>query len=137
MGNVLQAYSLGGTAPDYPDAAKNEDVVSRLIVNRAFISAYLHIRLELLSRNCTLPKRPKNHYLKVARKVISALQGYNGNNLSQRLLSLKSDRVNADYKYHTIYNFQDAQDAIDNAHSIIDDFDIEVQRKLNDGLALC
>jgi hypothetical protein len=137
MGNVLQAYRQGGTAPNYPDATKNEDVIARLIVNRAFLSAYLHIRQDLLGRNCTLPRRPASSYLKVAKRVISALQGYNGNNLSQRLLSLKSDRMNADYEYNTIHNFQNAQDAIDNARSIIDDFDHEVQRKLNDGHALC
>jgi hypothetical protein len=134
---LLQEYRHGGPGPDYPDATKNEDVVSRLIVSRAFLSAYLHIELDLLSRSCTLPKRPANSYLKVANKVVSALQGYNGNNLSQRLLSLKSDRRDADHEYNIIYTFQNAQDAIDNARSIINDFDLEIQRKLNDGHALC
>ncbi len=134
---LLQEYRHGGTVPDYPDATKNEDVVSRLIVGRAFLSVYLHIKLDLLRRSCTLPKRPANSYLKVAKKVTSALQGYSGNNLSQRLLSLKSDWLDADYEYNTIYNFQNAQDAIDSARSIINDFDLEVQRKLNDGHALC
>ncbi|MHA2003261.1 MAG: hypothetical protein ACW975_03185 [Candidatus Thorarchaeota archaeon] len=137
MSNVIRAYRQGDAVPNYPDATKNEDVVSRLIVNRAFLSAYLHIRQDLLNRSCTLPKRPASPYLKVAKRVISALKGYNGNNLSQRLLSLNSDRMNADYEYNTIHSFQNAQDAIDIARSIINDFDHEVQRKLNDGQALC
>ena len=79
------------------DGANEHDLLSRVVMNRAYLAAYLHIKEVLKNLNFVFEDNHKDY-----RKVEDFLVECNeeaGPGISQRLRALREQRVKADYDF--------------------------------------
>jgi len=97
----FDAYALLRYFRGLLDGANEHDLLSRVVMNRAYLAAYLHIKEVLKNLDFKFKDSSKDY--RDVEDFLAECNEEKGPGISQRLRALRDQRVKADYDFsHTV-----------------------------------